>query len=835
MKRSLNVVRLFLLFALAGGLLGSAVLMGQFVYYGRDLPDIRQIGDYRPPQISRVYAADGTVIGEFGQQKRTVVSLEEMPSLLLNAFVAAEDAAFFQHAGVDFFGVMRAMARNLVSLDVKQGASTITQQVVKNLLLSHERSLSRKISEIILAYQIEQSFSKREILAIYANEIYFGNGTYGVAEAARFYFGKRLGDLTLGEIAYLAGLPKNPEGYALNRHPDRAQTRQQYVLGRLLEQGYVDRPAHDAARDAPLAHAPPADAGASAPYVVDAARAIVEPFVGRDALAAGGLLIYTSIDPRLQTAARRALRDNLTAYDRRHGYRALPIAPAEERETWKKNVARVGKRRGAEEGKTVFAYSADFPPSGPDGVAVVGTEAKSTGAPAPTPFWRTFVRRLTADELYFAWILAVDAKTGALSVSLGVREGAIAAADAVWALPAASRGKGQAAALAARFVPGQAVVVALRRNEKGEPAAIPADGPVPLALSQVPLAQSALFALDPRTRRVLALEGGFSHALSPFDRVTQALRQPGSAFKPFVYLAAMRSRRFTPATQVEDKPVSYPAGGGRVWSPKNFDGKFRGPMRLREALTHSINTVAVQLVDQLGPAAVVDAARTLGVGSPLEANLTLALGTSEVTLWELVNAYATLPAEGQWAEPVLVERVATASGRELYRPRPERRQAIAPEEAALMAALMQSVVQEGTARRARALGRPLAGKTGTTNDHRDAWFIGFSPTLVAGAWVGYDEPQDLGSGETGGRAALPAWIAFMKEALAGRPIEPFVQTGLVHAWIDPETGFAAAGDAPNAIGEVFLPGTGPEPPLPEDSEIESPPQLPTPPEEPPPP
>jgi len=802
------VLRFFVLLGLGGAFLCAAAGVGAFWYYGRDLPDISRVEDYDPPQITRVTAADGRVLGEFGEQRRRVVSVDEIPPLLLNAFVAAEDASFYEHDGVDVVGIGRALVINLLNFKVSQGASTITQQVVKNLVLTSERKWSRKIKEAILSYRLEERLSKREILAIYVNEIPFGHGVYGVAEAARRYFDKPLSALTVGEIAYLAGMVQTPERYTLDRHPEAARQRQEYVLDRLLELGYIDQATFNAAKKAPLVAHPPESAGNLARYAVDMARTELEKRVGKADVAHGGFRISLTLDTELQEELRLALRDNLIDFDRRHGYRPLPIVPETERNRWDERVTALTRRLTLKE-KTppVLAFDAEQPaPDDEDGEdAPAQKNTKVTG-----PFWETMIRRVRPGNLYFARVRSVE-KNGDLHVTLGAREGLIPAADLVWAKaskPAKSaKGKAKSEPASDAFKPGQAVVVQAGADIENTDSKIP----VPLRLAQVPEAQSAMIVLDPESGAIRAIEGGFSYLLSPYNRAIQAKRQPGSAFKPFVYLAALRSKRFTAASLLVDEAVEYPGPEGKTWSPRNFDRKYRGSIRLREALAQSVNTITVKLLNDTGLRPVIDLARSLGIRSDLAPNLTLALGSSELSLFELTAAYAAFSARGVYHEPYLVEKVISPDNRVLWIHEAAPKKALAEEEAALMVSLLRSVVDEGTSQQAKTLGRPVAGKTGTTNEQRDAWFVGFSPRLACGVWVGYDDRHPLGRGETGARAALPAWIAFMEAAHRDMPTEAFPSAPeLLHTWIDPETGAFLPGDDPKAVEELFLPGSIPE-------------------------
>ncbi len=796
-------LRLALLGSLVAGFCGVLAIFALFWYYSQDLPDIRTVEDYHPAQINRIFAHDGSILGEFGEQRRSLVPVEEIPPLLLDALVSAEDAGFYQHDGVDFLGIARAMIANLLALRVRQGASTITQQVCKNLLLTHERSFVRKIKEAILAYRLENRLSKQEILYLYANEIYFGNGCYGVAEASHFYFNKPLKQLDIGQIAYVAGLPKGPGILALNRHPERAKTRQQYVLRRLKELAYISEADYARFIDAPLVFTPPEQMGEEAAYVVEEVRRRLSELLPEQDVTKSGLKIMTDIRPELQRAMAKELRENLFDYERRHAYRALPVLPKQQTDDWNEQIRQFSERFTRNGGQAeVLAFSAEHLPMTEK--SVNDDMQENAQNETSSSFWRTMIRVVRAEKLYYAYITQIQDSPPRLTVQLGATRGFIEQPAASWTF---YKKKKRQTKLSSIFQLNQAIVVALDgTHPPGEKNA----EAIALKLMQVPEAQSAMLAIDVPSRAIVAMMGGFSAALSPFNRATQALRQPGSSFKPYVYLTALKTHRYTPASIVKDEAVTFPIPGSRPWSPQNFSGKFRGPIRLRVALANSVNVVAAKIINDIGPAAVIETARAFGIHSKLHPMLSLSLGASEVRLEEQVNAYATFANRGQYDDDYLIRQVISSSGRILYRRTPNLRQAIAPEEAAIMVSLMESVVKEGTSRRALALKRPVAGKTGTANDQRDAWFVGYSAKLAAGIWVGYDDHRPLGRGETGARAALPGWVAFMKTALQNEAVQPFpVAAGLLHAYIDPESGERVSGDAPGALEEVFLPGTLP--------------------------
>jgi penicillin-binding protein 1A len=729
---------LALAFGLFGIALGSFALMAVLSYYGRDLPTIETLKDYRPPQITRVVDRKGRLIAALFEQRRTVVPMKDIPRVLVLSVLAAEDADFYRHKGLDYAGIMRAILRDALSGKAVQGASTITQQIVKNLLLTPERTLARKVRELILARQLEQKLSKDEILFLYLNHIYFGHGRYGVQEASRFYFGKDVQELSLAEASLIAGIPQAPSRLSPLAHPQAAQARQHYVLDQLEQkraQYWPDLTAAEivkARAEQPALEGRQAEDG-EAPELASLARELLEKQVGKEAARRGGYRIETGLDLAVQAQARKALREGLGALDARHGL----LGPY-----------RSGGKRPAAKAKTL----------------VVGKhyDALVTGHAG-------------------ARVLVLDVAGHRAEANLQD-----AGRHNPKALPAAS------------FAPKGAVlrvsVLELAHDES------PAQ--VKLELG----AQGAVVVIDPRSRDVLALVGA-DQAVYGFNRALSARRQPGSAFKPISYALALQSRRFTPASLVIDAPEVFDQ-----WKPNNYETwTYSGAVRLRDALARSINLVAIRVTQDLTPTRVAQFAKQLGIDSPLEPTLALALGASGVTPLELVNAYATFAAGGRYAAPHLVKRIVGPDGKRVALPEPPApRNVLTPAEAFLITSLLTSVVKDGTAKAALELKRPAAGKTGTSNDARDAWFVGYTPELVAGVWVGYDDLRSLGKGESGSKAALPIWIALLKQALAGKAVVDFpVPGGLVRLPIDRETGKLAYEGMPNPIDEYFLEGTQP--------------------------
>ncbi|SMC23699.1 penicillin-binding protein 1A [Desulfacinum hydrothermale DSM 13146] len=729
-------------------MVGAFVVTAAYIQLERSLPSIQSLKEYRPPVVSRMYAADGTLIGEFYTERRYVRPLASFPRHVIQAFLAAEDARFYEHGGVDVAGIVRAMIKNVRAGQIVQGGSTITQQVVKSLLLSPERTYIRKIKEAILAYRIDRSMTKDEILHLYLNQIYLGSGAYGVEAAARTYFDKSASELTVAQAALLAGLPKAPSRYNPFRDLEKARERQHYVLDRMVEVGFLAPDEAEKARREPLDLAEP---GASSVNVrnsfTEEVRRRVEAHLGRDALYRGGLSIHTTLDLDAQRAAEAAVRRGLEELDKRHGYRGPH-----------------GHVEGAQR----------------DGLLKELEQRYGD---------------LTAGAVVEAVVLDCR-RGGSCRVSLGGDRNARLRAPAKekWA---ARYFKSRKKALA----PGDVIRVRLEGREGST---------WNVRLEQEPAAEGAFLALDPRSGRVYCLVGGKDFSKSQFNRAIQAIRQPGSAFKPIIYAAAL-DRGFTAASVLIDSPIieDDPSLQG-PWKPANYDRKFWGPLLLRDALIHSRNVVTIKLLQQVGIEYVVDYAHRLGIRSPLTPTLSLALGASGVSLWELLTAYSAFANQGVRSEPYLVEAVYDRDGRLLEEHAPRQEAVISPQTAFLVTHILQGVIQEGTGRRVRRLGRPAAGKTGTTNDLKDAWFIGYTPSTLAGAWVGHDDHRlSLGRRETGGRAAAPIWLYFMEAWLKGKPVKNFsVPPGIVFAKVQPKAHFSKK--APKPVYMAFKEGTVPQ-------------------------
>ena len=774
-----SILRFILLAGLGLGLTGIGALVGAYFYVSGSLPKVDTLADYRPPIISRVFSDDGAVIAEFYRERRIVVPVSRMPQPLLQAFVSAEDSNFFQHQGIDLLSILRAALKNLKAGGIVQGGSTITQQVAKSMLLSPEKKFSRKFKEAILAWRMEQRLSKEEILHLYLNQIYLGHAAYGVQAAAENYFDKNVEDLTLAECAILAGLPQAPSRYSPYRHFAKAKERQKYVLGRMLEEKYISaEEAAAALREEVTIHPRTNVHIREAAYFAEQVRRHLEQTYGEERLYTAGLQVYTTMNLAMQQAAQRAVQENLRDYDRRTGYRGpqkvLDAATAE---------AFLQEQ---------IAFLAENPPQ-------VGT---------------------------FLDAILSGSTDQALQVRIGDRSGDIPRKGLDWAgtvrvVAAGQKPMGNAEGKETRLPIGSLLLVRVEKLRE--------DGGLGLSLAQEPQAQGALVALDPHTGQVKAMVGGYDFYASQFNRVIQAHRLPGSAIKPIIYAAAL-DKGYTPATVILDTPLVYrgttASGEETEWKPKNYEKKFNGPTSFRSALTHSQNIITIKILEDIGVGYTVNYARKLGIASPLNRDLTLALGSSALTPLELATAYSVFANGGVRISPAYITRIANRDGRvlesvdpgdfpggladdqRLIKLTPER--VISPETAYLITNLMESVIRDGTGRRARELGRPAAGKTGTTNDLKDAWFAGYVPQLVAVAWTGYDQERPLGKKETGARAALPAWLSFMKEAVKQfEPRDFTVPDDIEFRPIDPLTGLLASEDSAEALIEVFAPGSVP--------------------------
>jgi penicillin-binding protein 1A len=815
-KRLLVAAGVGLLLAIAGG-------AGVYLYFSRELPSVEALRNYQPPQMTKVTCADGSVCAEYFLERRTLVRIEDLPKHVRDAFLAAEDSDFYKHEGLDFFGITRAAIKNLIPGSRKSGASTITQQVVKNLLLTPERSLTRKIREWILTPRVEQALTKDQILNLYINQIYFGQRRYGLEEAALYYFGKHARELSIGEAAVLAGTPQSPHRINPVTNIVRAKSRQKYVLGQLAQHGFLPRQVVDAELDKPIVLAPRPPPPVGAYYAEEIRRTLLERY-GEKAVLEGGLRVEIAMVPKLQAVAEEAVRSGLEAVDRRQGYRGpLGMMETTRYERLKGLIAQRIEEAGRRQKDAEYvadlaplAKAAQEPGSTDEGAEEQRPELTPEGEAPPSTeeaLARSVPLRPLRDGLRLTgYVTAVDDKKGTARVDLVGRTAELSLATLKWAR---QKGKGSPSSISEVFQVGELVRVRVLK-------ALPAPAAVEATLDQIPAVQGGLVVINPANRHVVALVGGYDFEASPFNRATQARRQPGSSFKPFIYGAALGSGRYTPLSMVNDAPEAIrDPYTGKQWKPKNYDGRFDGPMTLRHALTRSKNTVSVRLIEAITPATAIDFARRAGIQSTMPENLTLALGTGEVTMLEAANAYATLQANGRYAEPLMLLRVRDARGKVLEEHAAAFEETLPPAVAYLSTSLMRSVVEEGTATAVRELNRPAAGKTGTTNESKDTWFSGYTMDWVATAWVGFDDNSPLGSTETGGRAALPIWLDFMRQAHKGLPVRDFeVPPGVVTARIDPASGLLAGTSVPGRL-EPFLEGTQPTAEAPPPGQVDT--------------
>ena len=767
----------------AGGIVALYLVLH---HYSEGLPDYRALADYQPKVVTRVHAGDGELLAEFSTEKRIFVPIASIPKQVKEAFIAAEDKNFYQHKGVDPEGIIRAAVtdlKNLHSAKRPVGASTITQQVARNFLLTNEVSIARKVKEMILAYRIEQVLNKDQILELYLNDIYLGLNSYGVAAAALDYFDKPLDELTVAEVSFLAAIPKNPNKYFREKNHDAAIERRNYVINRMLEDKYITQAQAAEATAAPLAFHPQKDlATVPAGHFTEEVRRELLAAYGKDGLYGGGLSVRTTLDPKLQEIAVKSLRDGLVSYDERHGWRG-PVTHLPNMSSWAEQVSKIVPPEGAETWRLAVVIEADA-----DSAKVGFADGKTAELAMPDMRWtgKTKANQLLqiADVVLTQYVEAPTPKL----------EGKKAAKD--------DANKPAAPATAFHYV-----------------------------LRQMPEVNGALVALDPHTGRVLALVGGMSYESSEFDRATQAMRQPGSSFKPFVYLAALDSG-FTPSTIVLDAPIEIDQGPGLpLWKPVNFDHEFLGPLPLRVCLEKSLDTATVRVGQVIGMPKIVEYAKKFGISDNLPPFISSVIGAGETTLMRMTTAYAELDNGGKKLDPTLIDRVQDREGKTLFRhdtrtcqgctnvdwsnqkvPEiPDNRAQIQdPRTAYQMVEMLEGVVQRGTARSLASLGHPLAGKTGTTNDAKDLWFMGFSPNLVVGVFVGYDDPKSLGKKEQGATVAVPVFKEFMSIALADQPPIPFkIPPGLRLVRVDASTGQPASAGEGNSLWEAYLPGTEP--------------------------
>lgn len=776
-------------------LVGVGAVAGLIWHFSKDLPDYSQLQDYEPPVMTRVHAVDGSLLGEYAKERRLYLPIQAVPKLVINAFLAAEDKNFYEHGGIDYTGMARAglvYIQNYGSNRRPQGASTITQQVAKNFLLTNEVSFARKIKEALLAMRIEKTYSKDKILELYLNEIYLGLGAYGIAAASLVYFDKSVNELTVAEASYLAALPKMPATLHPVRNRDRAIERRNYVVDRLLENGWIKQADAEKARKEPLAvtnRSNGAHTFAGEYFAEEVRRDIFERY-GEKKLYEGGLSVRTTLDPKIQVMARKTMVSGLVNYDEQQGY------------------------RGA---MSKLDISGDW------GVKLA--EIKSLSDISP---WRMAVVLETSDQSARIGFQPSRELGGAVSKQ---RETGIVTVDGVrWARAAQGGTKGKTPSAVSQVLQPGDVIYADPLYKDGQPV----EGQY--RLRQIPEVSGAMVAMDPWTGRVLAMVGGFSFDQSQFNRATQAYRQPGSSFKPIVYSAAL-DNGYTPSTVVLDAPIEIDQGqGAGVWRPENFSsGKFQGPVTLRNALRQSLNTVTVRLAQDIGMPLIGEYARRFGVYDELPNYLSYALGAGETTAMRMVTAYSMLANGGRRVKPTLIDRIQDRYGHTIFKhdqrecrgcdapggwknqAEPQlidrREQVLDSMTAYQITELMEGVVQAGTATVVKAVGKPIAGKTGTTNEAKDAWFVGFSPDIAIAIYMGYDKPRPLGKGNaaTGGHLAAPIARDFLQLALADKPAVPFkVPAGIKLVRVAAKSGMRAGpGETGGTILEAFKPGTAP--------------------------
>jgi penicillin-binding protein 1A len=755
MKKAVLTFLIFIFLILLG------IATGGYFALVSGVPRIEEIKAYKPALGTKVYADDDTLIKEFKIEKGEYVKLNKIPLHLINAIVAVEDSRFWLHKGVDYVAILRALFKDIQAGGIKEGGSTITQQLAKVVFLSPERTIIRKLKEATLAFRLEKNLSKEDILELYLNKIYFGRGAYGIETAARAYFGKSVSDIDLAEAAILCGLIKAPSKYSPYNNLDEAKKRQRIVLLRMQEENYITAEQADEAYKMPLYLSSLRYGRESQNYFLEYIRKYLEERFETEKVYKGGLKVYTTLDITLQEAALKSLQEGLRDLDKRQGFRG-PLGhkdidvqrELQEKESFEKIRMKTGDVLTA----TVLSVLAEE--------ATVKT--------------RGIIGRLfLSDSKWARKVIDPEGKTVKHFRKLKLTD---------------------------ILKPGDIINVRVKTVKGKEPT---------FKLEQKPLVQGAVVAIEHSTGYIRALVGGYDFSTSEFNRAVNARRQAGSAFKPIIYASAMNSG-FTPASIIVDEPVSYPTEVFGDWEPENYDGKYRGPMRLRDALAHSINIATIKLLEEMDIHKVIKLARSLGIQGPFPYNLTLALGSLSVSPLEMISAFSIFPREGIRIDPIAIKYITDLNGNVLQENKPRGIQVLSPQTSYLITSLLEDVVKKGTGWRARAIKSPVAGKTGTTNEYRDAWFIGFTHELTSGVWVGFDDMRRLGKKETGSKAAAPIWVSFMKEAMA--EISPFggegsekafhIPDGIVTTVIDPLTGLLATKDSERMV-EVFKEGTVP--------------------------
>ncbi len=754
--------------------IGIATAGGVIYYFSQDLPPLDPAGSYVPSQATRIYSDKNEIIGQYFIEKRVFVPIEEMPEHLIQAILAVEDARFYDHRGFDPIRIVRAFLKNIESGQIRQGASTITQQVTRSLFLTPERTIQRKIKEIILSRKMELMLTKDEILEIYLNQIYFGHGAYGVQIASKTYFGKNVSEITLEEAAFLAGLPKAPNNYSPYRDPERSKLRQRVVLKRMAVENYISDQTYRKAYEKDLVFQKLHPGEKSAQYFKEYVRQYLISRYGDDVVYKGGLNVYTTLNEEMQEMAEVAMREGLRKLDKRQGYRG-PIRKYQIDESGEETSIRQKPfKLGDFHEARVLARKEEY--------AVVEVEGHVGKILMEDMLWAARqlsgpdIRkdRTTIDHPRPHDILNLDD-----IVQVQVKQAANGAAGAP------------------------------ESHDTENTEMVPEEGLL-FQLEQEPIVEGAFIALDPVTGTVSAMVGGYDFKRSEYNRAVMAKRQPGSVFKPIIYGTAIE-RGFTPASILIDNPVIFKdEETQKVWKPENYEKRFYGPTTLRDALTHSRNLATVKLLRQIGIRNVVSYAHRMGIESTLTQDLSLALGSSGISLLELTSAFGVYANEGVRVNPAFILSVTDKNGRVLESRNIDPQKVLSKETAYVVTNILEDVVQRGTAKRARVLGRPVAGKTGTTNEYTDAWFVGYTPNLAAGVWVGFDDNRSLGHREAGGRAALPIWVSFMDQALSLLPVVPFsIPDDIIYAKINRTTGYLSE-EGESGEMEIFVKGTEPK-------------------------
>ena len=740
------------LFGLIAGFIGAGFI---YFHYSKDLPDVRELKNYHPSTITQIYSSGDEKIAEFYIEKRIMIPLEDIPLALKQAALAVEDSNFYYHFGIDPKAIFRAFITNLKAGRVVEGGSTITQQLSKTLFLSRERTLTRKIKEAILAIRLELVFTKDEILEMYLNQIYYGHGSYGVEAASRTYFGKGVAEISIAECAMIASLPKAPNHYSPYKDPERARKRRNHTIRRMAYLSFISKEESEQAMNEEFHLGEVTDMLNRAPYFVEHIRQFLQEEYGASKLYRGGLKVYTTLDIDLQESAQKSVIENLRVADKRYGYRG-PI-------------------------KTLYLSRGEL--------ALQETLVKLNNFDKG--------ESITEGKIIKGVVMSVDEKQA--EVLLGPDQGTIDILDMNWARPPNTRLDGRWSKIhrpGEALSPGDLIWVKPIRF---------ADSGWALALEQEPEVEGSLVSLDPKTGQIKAMVGGYDFSKSQFNRAVQAIRQPGSAFKPIIYAAAI-NEGYSPSSIIIDSPIIFKEKEDAFdrWKPVNFEEKFYGPTSLRTALTHSRNVVTVKLMQNIGIKGTIKLARKLGISSNMEQNLSISLGSSGLTLFELTSAYSAFANNGNLIKPSAIRNIQNRKGEILYTSNPEISQPISPAVAYTITSLLQSVVEHGTGKKVKALNRPVAGKTGTTNNYVDAWFMGYTPELVTGVWVGKDKDEPLGKNETGSRAAIPIWLQYMQDALINKPVTNFpVPRDIQYLRVQPETGEPATFNEPGSTFEIF--------------------------------